>query len=85
MRFGRYKVRWSTGKPDDTERVTSGLGRGGWKHRSSCALAAYSTATARFYNGYVPAKKWVIVATITRPQSRDFKRYVLVLIAKLPL
>jgi hypothetical protein len=28
----------------------------------------------RFYNGYTPAKKWVIVATIANPQSRDFKR-----------
>jgi hypothetical protein len=27
-------------------------------------------------NGYVPAKKWVIVATIAHPQSRDFKRYI---------
>jgi hypothetical protein len=25
--------------------------------------------------GYAPAKKWVIVATIASPQSRDFKRY----------
>jgi len=32
-------------------------------------------ATARFYNGYVPAKKWVIVATVASPQSRDFKRW----------
>jgi len=31
-------------------------------------------ANARFYNGYAPAKKWVIVATIANPQSRDFKR-----------
>ncbi len=31
-------------------------------------------ANARFYNGYTPAKKWVIVATIAGPQSRDFKR-----------
>jgi hypothetical protein len=31
-------------------------------------------ATARFYNGYVPAKKWVIVASLADPQSRDFKR-----------
>jgi hypothetical protein len=28
----------------------------------------------RFYNGYAPAKKWVIVTTIASPQSRDFKR-----------
>jgi hypothetical protein len=28
----------------------------------------------RFYNSYTPAKKWVIVATIANPQSRDFKR-----------
>jgi len=31
-------------------------------------------ATARFYNGYTPAKKWVIEATLASPQSRDFKR-----------
>jgi len=31
-------------------------------------------ATVRFYNGYMPAKKWVIVATIADSQSRDFKR-----------
>jgi hypothetical protein len=31
-------------------------------------------ATARFYNGYMPIKKWVIVATIAHLQSRDFKR-----------
>jgi len=30
-------------------------------------------ATARFYNSYVLAKKWAIVATIASPQSRDFK------------
>ena len=35
-------------------------------------------ATARFYNGYVPAKKWVIVATFACSQSRDFKRWGLV-------
>jgi hypothetical protein len=29
---------------------------------------------ACFFNGYTPAKKWVIVATIANPQSRDFKR-----------
>jgi len=33
-------------------------------------------ATARFYNGYALAKKWVIVATLANPQSRDFKRWV---------
>jgi hypothetical protein len=32
-------------------------------------------AMRRFYNGYVPAKKWVIVATIAGPQSRDFNRW----------
>jgi hypothetical protein len=32
-------------------------------------------ATARFYNGYALAKKWVIGATLASPQSRDFKRY----------
>jgi hypothetical protein len=32
-------------------------------------------ATARFFNGCVPAHKRVIVATIARPQSRDFKRW----------
>jgi len=31
-------------------------------------------ATLPFYNGYTPAKKWVIGATIAHPQSRDFKR-----------
>jgi len=31
-------------------------------------------ATARFYNGYALAKKWVIGATLASPQSRDFKR-----------
>ena len=31
-------------------------------------------AMLRFYNGYVPTKKWVIVATLAHPQSRDFKR-----------
>jgi len=32
-------------------------------------------AKLRFYNGYAPAKKRVIVATIANPQSRDFKRW----------
>jgi len=32
-------------------------------------------ATARFYNGYTLTKKWVIVAAIASPQSRDFKRW----------
>jgi len=31
-------------------------------------------ATASFDNGYLPAKKWVIVASNAHPQSRDFKR-----------
>jgi len=31
-------------------------------------------ATARFFEGYLPAKKRVIVATFAGPQSRDFKR-----------
>jgi hypothetical protein len=31
-------------------------------------------ATARFYNGFLLAKKWVIVATLAHPQSRDFSR-----------
>jgi len=31
-------------------------------------------ATARFFNGYLPAKKWVIVASLANPQSRDFNR-----------
>jgi hypothetical protein len=31
-------------------------------------------ATARFYNGYVLAKKWGIVAVVANLQSRDFKR-----------
>jgi hypothetical protein len=30
--------------------------------------------TARMNKGSEPAKKWVIVATIAGPQSRDFKR-----------
>jgi hypothetical protein len=30
-------------------------------------------ANLRFYNGYVPTKKWVIVAGSADPQSRDFK------------
>ena len=33
-------------------------------------------ATARFYNGYMSAKKWVNVASFAGPQSRDFKRYI---------
>ena len=32
-------------------------------------------ANARFYIGYAPAKKRVIVATIAHPQSRNFKRW----------
>jgi hypothetical protein len=31
-------------------------------------------AKLRFYDGYVPAKKWVIVANLADPQSRDFNR-----------
>jgi len=37
-------------------------------------LTFITVSTARFYNGYAPAKKWVIVATIAHPQSRNFKR-----------
>jgi hypothetical protein len=33
-------------------------------------------AIARFYIGYLLAKKWVSVATIASPQSRNFKRWV---------
>jgi len=33
-------------------------------------------ATARFYEGYMLVKKWVIVASLACPQSRDFKRYM---------
>jgi hypothetical protein len=32
-------------------------------------------AKRRFYNGYTLANKWVIVAAIASPQSRNFKRY----------
>jgi hypothetical protein len=39
-----------------------------------CLYPATRIAKLRFYNGYVLAKKWVIVATIANPQSRDFKR-----------
>jgi hypothetical protein len=39
-----------------------------------CLYPATRIATARFYNGYLLAKKWVIVATFAHPQSRDFKR-----------
>jgi hypothetical protein len=46
------------------------------KYPEGNSLAAYSTATARFYNGYAPAKKWVIVAAVAHPQSPDFKRWV---------
>lgn len=31
-------------------------------------------AAARFFNDYLLAKKWVIVATFASPQSRDFSR-----------
>jgi hypothetical protein len=30
-------------------------------------------AIARFYNGYAPAKKWEIVATIANPQRGGFR------------
>jgi hypothetical protein len=39
-----------------------------------CLYPTTRIATARFYNGYALAKKWVIVATIACPQSRDFNR-----------
>ena len=32
-------------------------------------------AVARFYEGYLPAKRWVIIATIAPPQSRGFNRW----------
>jgi hypothetical protein len=32
-------------------------------------------AKRHFYNGYLPAKKWVIATSIASPQSRDFKRW----------
>ena len=40
-----------------------------------CLYPATRIANARFYIGYTPAKKWVIVATLASPQSRDFKRW----------
>ena len=40
-------------------------------------------ANARFFDGYLPAKKWVIAATFASPQSRDFKRYMLTAISNL--
>ncbi len=54
----------------------------GWLDQSAISLAKNSLtnqctqiANARFYIDYAPAKKWVIVATLAHPQSRDFKRY----------
>ncbi len=53
----------------------------GWEDKSgACPERASLTnqctriATARFYKGYMLAKKWVIVVIIAGPQSRDFKR-----------
>jgi len=40
-----------------------------------CLYPATRIAIARFYNGYLPAKKWVIMASLASPQSRDFKRW----------
>jgi hypothetical protein len=48
-----------------------GNGRASARPTNQCT----QIVTARFYNGYTPAKKWVIVATIACPQSRDFKRW----------
>jgi len=47
-----------------------------WPQRCRPTNQCTRIATARFYNGYALAKKWVIVATIAHPQSRDFKRYI---------
>jgi len=45
-------------------------------HKAKSKLTNQCTriATLRIYNGYVLAKKWVIVASLAHPQSRDFKR-----------
>jgi len=53
-----------------------GIGMG-WAIRQWVSLTNQCTriAIARFYNGYKPAKKWVIMATFANPQSRDFKRW----------
>jgi len=43
--------------------------------RAAQQINARELLPFRFYNGYMPAKKRVIVATIAHPQSRDFKRW----------
>jgi hypothetical protein len=57
-----------------SELFTSGSvgGAGG----NSCFYPATRIAIFRFHNGYLPAKKWVIVASLASPQSRNFKRYM---------
>jgi hypothetical protein len=50
--------------------VSKGRFRTNGSHPNQCTRIAI----ARFYNGYVLAQKWVIVATLANPQSRDFKR-----------
>ena len=75
--YGSRSKTVQTGELTATETGKVGSERGHWKRASLAgnALVFYSTATARFYTGYAPAKKWVIVATIAHPQSRDFKRW----------
>jgi len=43
-------------------------------HRAKLKNQCTRIANARFFNGYVPAKKRIIEATIADPQLRDFKR-----------
>ncbi len=45
-----------------------------FREKTSLTNQCTRIATARFYNGYMLAKKRVTVATFSSPQSRDFKR-----------
>jgi len=53
------------------------VGKVPYQAKSKLTNQCTRIATLRFCNGYVLAKKRVIVATIADPQSRDFKRWVL--------
>ncbi len=47
-----------------------------YKLKSNLTNQCTRIANARFYTGYMLAKKWVIGASFADPQSRDFKRWV---------
>ena len=39
------------------------LGKGDWKHRSCCALVAYSTGNAPFLPGHIPSRNFLAECT----------------------